>query len=119
MVKANLKYTKKNNNNNPVMRSKSLSNEKKKPTHKKQQNKTKLTKKTKKQSKHKNKIKMQLQQQQRHQCIIHGIRESYKTWHFHWTISQKGLSLRYVSKLTHRTRKEGGGGRLAESSISL
>ena len=55
MVTANLKYTKK-----------------------KQQKK-----KTKKQSKHKNKIKMQLQQQQRHQCIIHGIRESYKTRHFH------------------------------------
>ena len=83
MVTANLKYTKKNNNNNPVMRSKSLSNEKK-PTHKKRQNKTKLTKKTKKTkkqktNKHKNKIKMQLQQQQRHQCIFHGIRESYKT----------------------------------------
>ena len=29
MVAANLKYTKKNNNNNPVMRSKSLQNEKK------------------------------------------------------------------------------------------
>ena len=94
------------------MRSKSLSNEKKTHTQKKQQNQTKLTKKTKKQSKHKNKIKMPLQQQQRHQCIIHGIRESY------WTVSQKGLSLRDVSKLTHRTRKEGGGGRLAESSIS-
>ena len=50
MVTANLKYTKKNNNNNPVMRSKSLSNEKKNPHTKKQQNQTKLTKKTKKQS---------------------------------------------------------------------
>ena len=35
MVAANLKYTKKNNNNNPVMRSKSLSNEKKNPHTKK------------------------------------------------------------------------------------
>ena len=52
MVTANLKYTKKNNNNNPVMRSKSLSNEKK-PTQKKRQNKTKLTKKTKKTKKNK------------------------------------------------------------------
>ena len=44
MVTANLKYTKKNNNNNPV-------------THKKRQNKTKLTKKTKKYKQKKTNIK--------------------------------------------------------------
>ena len=56
MVTANLKYTKKNNNNNPVMRSKSLSNEKI-PTHTKKKNKTKLTKKTKKYKQKKTNIK--------------------------------------------------------------